>query len=310
MPVDTYRLSVKFPLGKTFAAVQSADKDTLEKLPGTTKKHSLLKVTLKEGSHANVDGYGMPFANPGHASEGWVNRNAPMIGKHTLLDILERSEFSFVVASGDMVLETKWAEDQLPPPFRYPYGTEHTWSMDRYHVQLPENKGPQFAAAWRFEDDNEHLAALTQSQAQDIVWVANAADKIRGTIFRAYFVVIGSAAPADATRFYVVLPAGREFLEENETAWRRLSNSEVFKVDLYDEGEDDGPKGPARWDAKLVDNPSVMDELSAHPVDKHDIVLVVRRPRKEEPDRRPNFEVKVFGARTEANRALQEDKTR
>lgn len=85
LPVDTYKLSINFPLGKTFAVVQVADKYTREKLPDTTKKLSLLKVTIKEGPHADIEGYGMPFANPGHAIEGWVNRNEPMFGKHTLL---------------------------------------------------------------------------------------------------------------------------------------------------------------------------------------------------------------------------------
>lgn len=41
--------------------------------------------------------------------------------------------------------------------------------MERYYDMLPMAKGAKFAMAWRFEDDNEHVAAMKQTRVQDII---------------------------------------------------------------------------------------------------------------------------------------------
>ncbi|KAL6791425.1 hypothetical protein GGI42DRAFT_180130 [Trichoderma sp. SZMC 28013] len=47
------------------------------------------------------------------------------LGDMTLIDVIEQRNFSFVVASGDRVLEKYWSQE-LPGPFRYPFGDEHS----------------------------------------------------------------------------------------------------------------------------------------------------------------------------------------
>jgi hypothetical protein len=38
------------------------------------------------------------------------------------------------------MLESKFAIDHLPPAFKYPYGTEHMFDIDRYRDVIPKVK--------------------------------------------------------------------------------------------------------------------------------------------------------------------------
>ncbi|PNP57214.1 hypothetical protein THARTR1_02744 [Trichoderma harzianum] len=112
--------------------------DMMKLLPPTTKHMSLLKVYMK--GCPTVKEFGMPFANRGHPSHGFLNHDGTIKG-HTLVSILEQDSFQFIVAAPDKVLEHRWA----------------------------------------FDNDNEHLATLTQSQVQDIMRVHKAAVEISAT---------------------------------------------------------------------------------------------------------------------------------
>lgn len=52
--------------------------------------------------------------------------------------------------------------------------------------------------------------------------------------------------------------------------------------------------------------PTGLDALQSHPVDEDDLVLQLRRPLPQDKKRGPDFELKTFGSRPDANRALRD----
>lgn len=82
-----------------------------------------LKVAM--GTRVMVKRYGKLFDHPDLSKNCWINHNQLGLGDMTLIDVIEQRNFSFVVASGDRVLEKYWSQE-LPGPFRYPFGDEHS----------------------------------------------------------------------------------------------------------------------------------------------------------------------------------------
>lgn len=272
-------------------------------LPPTTKHMSLLEVYVKD--RPTVKGFGMPFANRGHPSEQFLNHDASING-HTLVSILERDSFQFIVAVPDEPLERQWTQ-KLAGPFRYPYGEVHFWDEGLYAELLPATKGPQFARAWTFDNDNEHLAALTQSQVQDIMWVHDAAVEIAATSLRAYFVPTRGGPVEECNFFYVVVPLGKEFMDKYEETWRRLTSSGLLTLNVWDHEAHEDDELAVPWIARIQEVSRGIDVLDCHPSDVNDLILHVRRPRKEDM-KRDDIPVKVFTDRRAANMALQKDK--
>ncbi|KAH6981194.1 AAA domain-containing protein [Ilyonectria sp. MPI-CAGE-AT-0026] len=184
------------------------------------------------------------------------------------------------------IVQMEWTEARLPPPFSYPYGTEYSWDEDRYKTMLDKAKGGRFAPAWYFDDDNAHLAVLTQSQVQDVFWVHQIAQDIKDTKFRAYFV---PHKTKQLDQYYVIIPVTQKWRKQHSAAWRRLTQDEFLQLNLHKNSSDERP---ARWDARLMPHPGKSPTLSSHPLNKDDIVILVRRPLKEYTDRGPDFEVK------------------
>lgn len=87
----------------------------------------VLDVCLDGNTDVVVEGFPMPFANPGHISEDWLLNFKLIVGQHTLLDILQHDRFTFIVPQFKDVVEAQFYEAKLPPPFAYPYG-KHGWS--------------------------------------------------------------------------------------------------------------------------------------------------------------------------------------
>ncbi|KAL7931497.1 P-loop containing nucleoside triphosphate hydrolase protein [Trichoderma chlorosporum] len=287
LPAKEFKLSVQFPMNTPYF-IRDVEPSLLAALPESTKTLSRLDVYLKDGARVTVKGYGKPFANSHHPSHGWINHNEPIEGNQTLLDIIEQRNFSFVVAAPTNPLENQWSQE-LPGPFRYPYGKQHSWSIGRYMEQLCRNQGPQFIAAFAFDNDNEHIAAMTQSQVQDIIRYA-------------YFINANEGVSSD--EFYVVVVLDRDFASRYKDVWQQLVKGEFLQLRLFD-NEDDGT--PARWDAKIVDHPEALAAMAHHQVGDNELVLRVRRPSQAQPLRRPDFEVHVFNSRRAADNAFEED---
>ncbi|KAI5464674.1 hypothetical protein BGZ63DRAFT_451852 [Mariannaea sp. PMI_226] len=302
-PTVSHKITVKFPrCGFDCQILPLTDcPRLLARFPGAKTNSSVVKVALREG-FSEVEGFGLPFANPGHPSEAWLNHNGPIVGTTTLLDIVEQREFTFVVFYPTVQLGRDWAQGDLKS-FSYPYGKDHYWSLDRYRDMLGQERGHQFAQAWCFHDDNAHLAALTQSVVQDVMWLDVATDKIAEVRFPVYFV---NAKPEseDNKYYYVILPLSKDFIQEHDDVWRRLCKDGLLKLRLFHNG------AQGDWDAKIVARPQSISVLDPHPVEKHEMVLFVRRPKEEQEDRLPGLEVNVFGDRASATLALRESRDR
>lgn len=289
---NTYKITVQIPK-ESAAWTEELTPDLMDLIPETDKRMCRLEVHLPPGTHSFVKGYGMPFSHSGEQIGDFLTQNAPHDCGLTLVEILQQRHFTFFVAAPSEAIQNNWNQP-LPPPPRYPYGEEHHWSVERYEDILPENKGLRFAPAWSFDNDNEHLAALTHSQAQDIIWMHNAAQEMSQQRFRAYFVQSGDEDLQTARDLLAIVPLGRDFLTRHEQAWRRLVESGFVTLLLRNEADPDSD--PAAWKARIVDTFS----NPLHPTDQNDLVLRVRRPPPTS-TQQPDFVVRGFRERNHAN---------
>ncbi len=148
--LDWHRIPVKFPRGGFTCTVEDAPAALATRFGGG-KPLALVSVRLKDGERVKVEGFGIPFANYEQPEVAkWVNDNEPIVGGITLLDFLRRDEFHLLVSHRPVDIEKRWTEDAMPPPFSYPYGTEHDWDLDRYNELLQETESKeQFRPAYR-----------------------------------------------------------------------------------------------------------------------------------------------------------------
>ncbi|KAF3070219.1 hypothetical protein CFAM422_006697 [Trichoderma lentiforme] len=146
-----------------------------------------------------------------------------------------------------------------------------------------------------FDNDNEHIAALTQCQVQDIIWVHKAALEIAEIPLQAYFVPARDSPVEECNFFYAIFPPGKVFLEKYEEAWRRLTKDQLLTLNLWDDEQDET--------ARIQEATRGIDALDCHPVDVNDLVLYVRRPRDQDL-KRDRISVKVFRDRTSATNCV------
>ncbi|KAL7897285.1 hypothetical protein HDV63DRAFT_415097 [Trichoderma sp. SZMC 28014] len=109
---------------------------------------------------------------------------------------------------------------------------------------ISENKGPQFAPAWSFDNENEHLPALTQSAIQDVMWVHQASKEIRREFLRTYFIAPDDVDPQDYRELYAIISLGNQFFDRYRQPWSRLVSSGRLKLRLFDH---EGDENPAEW---------------------------------------------------------------
>lgn len=154
--------------------------------------------------------------------------------------------------------------------------------------------------------------------------LTNIVKQIAANKFPAYFVRPNSGAPtADTNHFFVVVAMRYGFREEHETAWRGLIKSDSFLLHLYDDLENIEPD--AKWyvcfyislhkllysnsdgprQCKRLDHGEAHSVFQAHKIEWHEMVLKVRRPNRA--DMNPDYIVRDFASRTEADRAFEQD---
>lgn len=302
-------ISVRLPRGNFTRSIEplSADSPWRNRLSGLGKEDALVKVTLSPNAQVDVDGFGMPFSNPGHPSEEWMKKGGTIAPYTCLVGFLESRQFTLVVRCPAQTVEKNWAKHDELPEFRFPYDTSHAWSRDAYRSLLDRNKGVGFPPSWTLDDDNASITVMAHSVAQDIVWLDVAADEIRELNFPGYFVpTIKDEAPSAAKRYFAVVSLTPEFRASFDAAWRRLTKSETLTLNISDGPDDE----PAQWDARIMDHPEGIDALTAHPVETHELVLQVRRPQEKDKKRRPEFQVVTFETRQSANAARKESSDR
>ncbi|KAL6796114.1 hypothetical protein GGI42DRAFT_104048 [Trichoderma sp. SZMC 28013] len=103
--------------------------------------------------------------------------------------------------------------------------------------------------------------------------------------------------------FFTVVALRDGLRQEHENAWRRLTKSDSFLLHLFDNLENIEPD--AKWECKIVDHPEKDPALEAHKIEDYEIVLHVRRPKKA--DMNPDYIVRDFTSRPEADCAFKQD---
>jgi hypothetical protein len=85
-------------------------------------KVTMVCIELQPGGEFRVDRFGLPFANPQHSSDGWINRNTPIIGGVDLLSLLRRRRLTLLVAKAPISVHFRAGEpdDVFRYPFAYP----------------------------------------------------------------------------------------------------------------------------------------------------------------------------------------------
>ncbi|KAG8408014.1 hypothetical protein J3459_018280 [Metarhizium acridum] len=245
----------------------------------------------------------MPYANQGHIAEKWLHENMPIIHDVTMMGLLEQRSYAFVVSLEHDKLSEDWNFDRLPAPFSYPYSTNHTWnSQSEYSAMLRNNKGHQFFPRTSFDNINELLAVLSQSQVQDVMWVEAEAQKMRNTKLSAYFTPTTGEKEEKTEVYYEILALPPEYRTTFESAWRRLAKEGTLKILLHSSCQDSAGYG----NAFIVDTPSAKYDLEEHLTEDHELVLTPMRSTAPYKYRinGPDFKVCGFKGRSTANNAL------
>lgn len=132
------------------------------------------------------------------------------------------------------------------------------------------NRSPAFQVAWTFETDGAHLAAVCHSQAQDVIWVEEAAALLRKSPTRAYFVPL-SDTPRPPL-FAAILALTPVFRAPFEYAWQRLFADTALRLRFRDGDHEES----ADWDCRLLEHPETFSILQGHPLAPGEMVPPAR----------------------------------
>lgn len=310
----SYRLQVHLPSHNTHVVIEPPTEALVQQLPSWLEsKVHVVKFSVQDNSLLHVCDYGKPFANAGSRSDAWVNKSEPLVGPTTLLDLLRQGEFTLIVKSHILPLNSLYEAPRMPQYLPYPYGTDHSFNFDRYISQFGQHRGPQWSAVRHFADDNEAVSALSQAEVQDIMWLHQAAERISKLKFRGYFVEVAKDSLQRGHTYYAIIRVGCDFLQEHANFLEVLAKDEMLKLSFFEENPSAGDEAYeyAAWDAKIAFNPDRILELSAdHPTNIHtEIVLRVRQPGEldENEDDGRQARLCIFEDRARANDAFESD---
>ena len=137
---DSYRITVIFPRDGVDISYDEANKEITDLFPNAPEKvYTLITFKLKTGKKVRVEGYGWPYHNVDEPEmEKWLNENEPIFSGITLRDFFNGDRFALVYTENPELTKKKFNESNLPEPFKYPYGTEHSYDLARYYDPLPE----------------------------------------------------------------------------------------------------------------------------------------------------------------------------
>ncbi|PTB73133.1 hypothetical protein M440DRAFT_1362307 [Trichoderma longibrachiatum ATCC 18648] len=306
-PADHAPIVVRLPREGCSWAFDEASVPVYDRFPNATGREkglTVIQATLAQEARVTVLGFGMPFADADDPEvEGWISDNKPIASDATLLDFLGQRKFCMLVRLAPDVASKRFSLEKLPPPFAYPYGTNQRWDVGKYKDLIRINKGQQFWKVYSHDDDDHHMATVIQSNVQDAMWLDDMAIKIAESKFLAYFIRPDSkASRADTHCLYVVVAMPNGFISEHQKAWSCLSKKELLLLHLYDNPVNNEPD--AIWKCKIVDRPAKKPGLALHNVESWELVLEAHPPKRAE--RSPDYVVKDFADRAEANDALKQ----
>ncbi|KAK3386396.1 P-loop containing nucleoside triphosphate hydrolase protein, partial [Sordaria brevicollis] len=273
-----YTIVAKLPTNTDLYTINKEDytgnhelPEKIRNLPAVTK----VSVVLVDGCELSVEGFGMPFANPGHPSEDWIHHNKPIVGDVDLLSLLRSRAFTFLTAKPKKSVQF----GNLQPwsfryPFAYPSSRPQSFDIEWFGNEIESNKGAQFSPLYRFDDDEQSVCCDSLAQVMDIWYLHKAASEIKQTKVHAYFVSTGSEATSSS---YAIIRLTETFRELYKSQWRRLTKDGRVSIHLLDVNGVDSPNPQG----KLVRRPYTIPVLDRN---KHafqdqfewDIVIEVR----------------------------------
>lgn len=145
---EWHTITVKFPRGGYLCSFEEAPTSVIERFissPKVQRGLTIMRVRLRDGAQVTIVGFGMPFANADDTEvEGWVNESRPIVENYTLMDILSQRNFTIILTGRPEEATRDFAEESLPPPFVFPYGSEQGWNEDLFKELIRNNKGSSF----------------------------------------------------------------------------------------------------------------------------------------------------------------------
>jgi hypothetical protein len=296
---------VKFPRENIDITYRAASEEENAKYPARKKHMTWVDVTLEKYAPVSVQGFGMPYSNPGHPAEDWLRYPASttVMGGLTLLDIIQQRHFSFLAARIESNMATRWSVASLAPNFDYGYGADQSWDMDRYMKQLHDVKGHRFQAAWSFETDDSHLTAMTQSIVQDFMWIQKFCLDMTTEMGYAYFV--RNPASRRSKRWLVIVRMDQGFWKQRK--WSQACIQGTMKMVVHP-GPDELPESwtddlSERYSARICHDPDEARLLNQHPLTEKDFVIRVIEPLQ------TKLGIKEFESREAADAAFETDRS-
>ncbi|KAF4442135.1 hypothetical protein FACUT_2243 [Fusarium acutatum] len=257
IPSNTWKLTVKFPREEIDITHRAASEEETARYPAGKKHMTWVDVILGNNASVSVQGFGMPYSNPGHPAEDWLRSPASttVMGGLSLLDIIQQRHFSFLAAQPEKTMMARWSVASLAPNFDYGYGTDQSWDMDRYMKQLHDVKGHRFQTTWNFGTDAPHVTALTQNIVQDFMWIQKYCLDMTTEMGSAYFVKHPESRKSG--RWLVIVKMDREFWKH--TKWSQACIHGTMKLVVHP-GSDELPESwtedlSERYSARICHDP-------------------------------------------------------
>lgn len=327
-PMSVLELRVRFPIGKITERLLD---EVPERLRGQfpVNEFRALEISLQDGVFVEVDGFGLPFHNPGHVTDDWINKGSVVADSMTFIDILRQRKWHIIVKHPYKYFGRLWEQTMVPAPFTFPYGNEHWFDLTRYETQFKEavSKGSQFPLSVNFPDVSSMQSAITQSAVQDCLWIAVEVAKIFAKKHPAYFIPAQQDA-ADSSRFFVIVQMGEKYRKSIGNVWSYVNKDGSLRLALHqDMSPLDTPSltdhdnwrkyAKSIWNAKIIEKANSIPELKDHPLRDFDLLLLVQRPRdfKESENKKDlqgdvedalkRLSIKTFPAREVANQEME-----
>ncbi|CCT63610.1 uncharacterized protein FFUJ_05242 [Fusarium fujikuroi IMI 58289] len=242
-PSNTWDLTVKFPRDDINITYRAASEDETARYSAGKKHMTWVVVFLGNNASVSVQGFGIPYSNPGHPAEDWLRYTASttVIGGLSFLDIIQQRHFSFLATQPEKTMMARWSVASLAPKFDYGYGIDQSWNMDRYMKQLHDVKGHRFQTTWNFGTDASH---------SKIMWIQKYCLDMTTEMGSAYFVK--HPASRKSGRWLVIVKMDRDFWKHTEWSQACIHGT-----------------------MKLVVHPGL---LNRHPLTENDFVIRVIEP--------------------------------
>ncbi|KAL9473922.1 hypothetical protein ACSS6W_008302 [Trichoderma asperelloides] len=233
-PTSVLELRVRFPTGKFTQRVFEVPKDLRDLFPA--EKFSALEILLHDGAFVEVDGFGLPFHNPGHDADDWINKGSVVASSMTFIDILRQRKWRIIVKEELHRFERLWNESLVPAPFTFPYGDKHWFDVARYESQLEDAvlQSSQFPMSLNFPDLPSMQAVLTQSVVQHHVKIAMEVSKIFATKLSACFVP-SQKNTADHSQFFAIVSMEGPYCQNTEKIWREITKDGFLRLAFHDD---------------------------------------------------------------------------